>query len=444
MPQPPRRKRWAARAALAALLLLAAGPLRPSAAQAPAPQFSFQIQYDPAALPGSPEASETLANLIYPAGKGPASHGFPQEPLPVLVFFRGGNANKFGPGQIEFDNQAKVAHLGGMIGVSCNFAVVENGEDYKVAVASVARLIQYLRAHAVQLNIDPAQVFTVGRSFGTVVGYGLALREDYRVPGSSDPLLSQSSRPDYYAPRFGPSQLTCFADDVGSWAPILNTFFFPGKVFSESSDAERLAESATWWLINPELFDRQRTPPLCVVYAQGYTDACDTNVDVHSGLFGDLMLQAIETYTRLSGDTEFRRRCSAIDVDLLPEAELAVVVWCVKRLAEDFDGLWLTPPQGSIGPSGGNLQLSCHGAEPGSTVYFFRGDQPGTFPLPGCPGLLGQLTDWQTIGSAVAGANGVASVTFPVGGGQVGTSDHFHAVDFGTCETSNLILHSFQ
>jgi hypothetical protein len=429
------------------LLLLCAwlaATSRDAVAQTPPAQLSFQVQYDPAALPGSPEALETLANVIYPAGKGPVSQGYPQEPLPVLVFFRGGNANKFGLGEIDFDNQAKVAHLGGMIGVSCNFAVVENGEDYKVAVASVARLIQYLRANAASLNVDPGKVFTVGRSFGTVVGYGLALREDHRVPGSSDPLLSQSSRPDYYAPRFGPSQLTCFADDVGSWAPILNTFFFPGKVFSESSDAERLAESATWWLINPELFDRQVTPPLCVVFAQSYTDTCDDNIDVHSGLFGDLMLQAIETYTRLSGDAEYARRCSSIDLGVFPEAEVAVVVWCIKRLAEDFDGLWLSPPLGTVDATGGTLQLNCHGAAPGNTVFFFRGDQPGTFPMPGCGGLLGQLLDWQTLGSALAGANGVASLSTPVAGSQFGTRDYFHAVDFTGCEMSNLILHTYQ
>jgi hypothetical protein len=403
----------------------------------------IQVQYDPAAVPGSPVYSETLANLIYPVGKGPVSQGYDAEPLPILVFFRGGNSNKFNLGELEIDNQAAAAHLGGMIGVSCNYAEVENNEDYRVAVASVARLIQYLRANAASLNVDPSRVFTVGRSFGTVVGYGLALKEDYQVVGSSDPLLSQSSRPQYYAPRFGPSQLTCFAEDVGSWTPTLNTLFFPGKVFSESTAAERLAESPTWWLLNPELFGRQYTPPMCVVFAQTYTDTCENNIDVHSGLFGDLMLQAIETYARQAGDPTYERRCSSIDLGVFPEAEVAVVVWCVKRLAEDYDGLWLTPPAGAIGTVGGNVTLQVHGAVPGATVFFFRGQQPGTFPMPGCPNLQGQLTDWQGLGSSVATANGVATLVFPVAGSQFNVKDYFHAVDFGNCEMSNLLPHKY-
>jgi hypothetical protein len=119
-------------------------------------------------------------------------------------------------------------------------------------------------------------------------------------------------------------------------------------------------------------------------------------------------------------------------------------VWCIKRLAEDFDGLWLSPPLGTVDATGGTLQLNCHGAAPGNTVFFFRGDQPGTFPMPGCGGLLGQLLDWQTLGSALAGANGVASLSTPVAGSQFGTRDYFHAVDFTGCEMSNLILHTYQ
>jgi hypothetical protein len=428
---------------LAGLLASVLGAKVSAAAQTVPPKVVLQVQYDPAAVPGSPDYTETLANLVYPVGKGPVSQGFSPEPLPILVFFRGGNSNKFGLGELEIDNQAGAAHLGGMIGVSCNYAVVGNNEDYRVAVASVARLIQYLRANAVALNVDPNRVITVGRSFGTVVGYGLALKEDYRVVGSSDPLLSQSSRPQYYAPRFGPSQLTCFADDVGSWAPTLNTFFFPGKVFSESTDAERLMESPTWWLLNPELYQRSYTPPMCVVFAQTYTDNCDDNIDVHSGMFGDLMLQSIETYARQAGDPTYERRCSSIDLGVFPEAEVAVVVWCVKRLADDYSGLWLTPPIGAIGTVGGNVSLQAHGALPGATVFFFRGQQPGTFPMPGCPNLQGQLTDWQTLGSAVAAANGVATLTFPVAGSQFDVKDYFHAVDFGNCEMSNLNSHKY-
>ena len=186
----------------------------PSSPQEPLPsQVRFQIQYDTSKSPSDPDYLETLANVLYPPGKGPSSQGFPAEPLPVFIFLRGGNGNSIELGEVTFGSQVLSASPFGFLGVQPNMPVIENGEDYTLAVDGVARLIQHLRWRAVELNLDPQRIFLIGRSFGCVVAYGVAYRFDFADSGGG-PELSQSSRPDYLVARFGPSHLPCIAPDV--------------------------------------------------------------------------------------------------------------------------------------------------------------------------------------------------------------------------------------
>ncbi|MDE2593152.1 MAG: hypothetical protein KGL57_02850 [Burkholderiales bacterium] len=57
----------------------------------------------------------------------------------------------------------------------------------------VARALQYIRANAQALNIDPANVFFVGQSRGTLALW-TALQDDMADPNSSDPVARQSTR----------------------------------------------------------------------------------------------------------------------------------------------------------------------------------------------------------------------------------------------------------
>jgi hypothetical protein len=427
-------------AGLPVALALGLGPIAATAAAQGPYGVTMQLNYDGSVLPSDPAYVDTLANLFYPPKEGPASQGFPVEPLPVMITIRGGNTNTIAPGLLQPDEMTPVAVGAGFIAVSFNFPTVGPGEDYNASVAGAALLIQYLRANAAALNVAPDRIIAQSRSFGTVVGYAVALREDHQDLGSPDPVLQQSSRMDYYAPRFGPSGLSCFSSDAGPWASTLNTFFFPGMTFLEATPQMRLQESAWWWLQNPELFGRQRTPPLCVVYTTVHNDVCGQVTDVHSGIFGDMLIESIEDFARSTGDYAYAARCGSVDTSQQPDPSVGIVVWAMQRLADDFDGLWLVPP---IGAAGGNVTLRTFGGTPNNDVLFFTGLTAGTFPLLGCPQLQGQIVDFVQLGADQVNAAGIAEFSFPVAGSASGQRVLFHAVDLGGCEMSNVQVHTW-
>ena len=116
----PRLRQLARSSALAVAALC---PLA-FAQQLPAP-VQLQIQYDTSKAPGHPDEQETLANILYPVGKGPTTQGYPAEGLPVLVMVRGGNSNSWSVGDVVFEEQTMSATPFGMIGVRANMPVWE-------------------------------------------------------------------------------------------------------------------------------------------------------------------------------------------------------------------------------------------------------------------------------------------------------------------------------
>ena len=441
-------RRLTAGARLAPVALFGAfggGPLlaNPACLAQSADPFMQQIQYDTSKATSHPDYEETLANLLYPPNKGPVTAGYPTEPLPVLIMVRGGNQNSVGVGDLVYDDQTTSAAPFGFLGVRANMPVVENGEDYREAADGIARLIQHIRWRADELNADPDRILLVGRSFGCVVSYAVAYKHEYGDPAGG-PELSQSSRPNYLVARFGPSHLPCFGQDISSWAPTMGLFFFPGKAFEDATYAERLSESPTWWLRNPELFDRDRTPITCVVFQQAYTDDCATNNDVHSGLFGDLTLAALREVADQTGDRELATKAAAIDLDEFPNPSPAVTVWAVERMAEDGGGMHLSPPVGAIDPMlGGNVSLFAFGATPGAAVTLRRSKVAGSAPLAGCPGVNSGLAAPQVVATAVADSLGRAQFNFPVAGAEFGSVDQFQAVDAVHCEISQVAVHRY-
>jgi len=237
--------------------------------------------------------------------------------------------------------------------------------------------------------------------------------------------------------------LTCFFPQAGPWDSTLSTFFFPGQTFDQGSPEQRLEESAYWWLSNPHLFNRERTPPLCIVYKSDHGDTCGQVSDVHSGIFGEIMLDAIDDYVLMTGDRSFGDRSSSVDVGINPDATAGIIAWAAIRAARDFDGLWLVPPTGVVGVSGGDVTLTAFGADSGDLLSFYTGIQAGTFPMPGCPNLQGQIPNFTLLGTATAVGGGVTSLTFPVSPASVGQTVLFHVVDFGNCVMSNLSVHTY-
>ena len=401
----------------------------------------LEIHYDDLLDPSDPDYDEVLAFVRYPLGSGPVSMGYPAGKMPVFLTARGGNSNSLVSGQPVGSSITQSAVDAGFVDVFFNYPEVDSGEDYRVAADGVGLLVQWLRHYADDLNLRTDQMTLQARSFGTIVSYSVALGADRADPLSADPVRRESSRMNYFVPRYGPSTLNCFSSILGAWASSLNSLFFPGKTFGEASPEEIVEESANWWLLNPRRFDRAWTPPMFVVYRADHDDVCGEIDDVHSGLFGELMVESMDDFARATGDWVWRDRSRGYDNQLLPDPTGPILAWAIERVAEDFGGLYLAPP---VGSPGGDVSLRVFQAEPNSPVTFFSGTVPGNFPITGCPLIQGELIDFVEVGTGVAQGNGLAEVTFPVSAAAVGQTIQFHAVDLSACESSNVYVHQWQ
>jgi len=413
--------------------------LAPQIAVAPQPLL---VQGDYGAQP----SVDTVFDVIYPPGKGPSSLGHAPEQLPVMISLRGGNNNTVVPGAPAIGSISVQAVTYGIVGVEPNFPTVGQGQDYSVSSDAVARLVQYLRANAQEYNIDPGKVFLLGRSFGQIVCLAVALKDDHQDLASSDPVEWESSRPDYVVARQGPTALHCFSSNTTGWHSSMSLFFFPASDFKSSTLEQKISESSVWWLTNPHLFGRVSTPPMCLVYKYAHGDTCGSVKDVHSGLFGDILTEATEDLARATGDADFLARRGRIDNGAQNETVTItrILLWAAQRLADDFGGLLLVPPLGTLDTvAGGTIKLNVLGATPGSTVSFYRGTVPGGGRVTGCPGLQEQIGNAVLLGQGVADSAGLASISFFVPPGQAGSAVLFHALAAGTCESSNLVLHTY-
>ncbi len=426
---------------IAAALLALASPAVGSSGPAQQSPLVVQVNYDAARQPSDPDYDETLLNLVYPAGSGPLSMGFEARPLPLQVMLRGGNSNKFGPGELDYDTQTFVASSAGMVAAQPNLPVVGPGEQFRDSARSGALCIQFLRANAAEYNLDPERVLLVGRSFGGIAAYSIALEYDLAQPTSSDPVLQQSSYPQWLSIRITTSSLNCFSENVDNWATTLGVFFFPGQAFAESTESQRLLDSPIWWMLNPRQYGRTSTPPIGIVGSESHADVCDTNTDVHSGLFMDLMWDAMEENARATGDRDAFERSRRIDKDVYEEPSGQIVLWAAEQMSDTWGGLYLTP---AVGQAGGDVTYSAYGALPGAPVTFFSGTQAGNFPIGGCPELLGEIVDFATLGTATANAAGIAVLVAPAAAGLVGQRRLLHAVDLTNCEASNVWSQLYQ
>jgi len=154
--------------ALASLLLVTATPgdagIRDRIRERMAKRFSEQIKED-----------QTTGGRVMAYGKDPlqtlafwgpaAQSARPTTPAPLILFVHGG-AWKHG----DRDNatgEAKVAHFPaqGYAFASINYRLVPAATVEEQA-ADVAAALAYVRAHATELNIDPARIVLMGHSAG--------------------------------------------------------------------------------------------------------------------------------------------------------------------------------------------------------------------------------------------------------------------------------------
>lgn len=77
-------------------------------------------------------------------------------------------------------------------------------------------------------------------------------------------------------------------------------------------------------------------------------------------------------------------------------------------------------------------------------VYVVGSQAAGSMPVPGCGGLVVDLSNPQRVGFNTADSDGVAVITAFVPGGAAGRTVFFQAVDYSTCRKSGVVSYTFQ
>jgi hypothetical protein len=274
--------------------LLSLGMGAESRAQSMGPYF-LGIPYGTTFV-GDPLFDETKFDLFYPVGGCPKIGSCSSAPMPLAVLIHGGNTNSpsLNPPQLASLPLALLAQ--GFVVAIPSFHELDlvAGEEFVNATRDIARLIQFLRLYHFVVNIDPQRVFAQGHSGGGFHALYLGLNEDFQDLQSPDPVLHQSSRPDFVVPWGAPTDWNCFD------FPNAANNFFSKLIFGEPhpvniSAQEKQDKAPTWWLANPELYGRTTTPPMCLVYNLGMQSACGAITDVHDGTMGILMMDGIES-----------------------------------------------------------------------------------------------------------------------------------------------------
>lgn len=263
--------------------------------------YVLGVQYGTAAL-SDPRFDETKLDIFYPVGGLPKIWGLNSPVMPVAVLVHGGNSNSpaTNPPQLSALPLALLAQ--GFVVVIPSFHVLDlaAGEEVVNATRDIGRVIQFLRRYHAIINIDPARVFCQGHSGGGWHALFLGLNVDFQDPTSPDPVLRESSRPDFVAPWGSPTDWNCF-----DFAHAANNYFsqyFFGEIHPVSITAQEKTDKApTYWLANPELYDRTTTPPMCLVYNLNTQSACGAITDVHDGTMGVLLKQGIDSLCLGSG-----------------------------------------------------------------------------------------------------------------------------------------------
>jgi len=154
---------------------------------------------------------------------------------------------------------------------------------------------------------------------------------DFRDPASPDPVLQQSSRPDFLIPWAAPSDWNCF-DFLDSVNPYYSLLIFGTPNPNNVTPQQKQAQSPTWWLAHPQLYGCTKTPPMCMVYNLDVQSSCGAITDVHDGAFGVLLNAGINRLCLTSGAGQ--AVCSQSLLQTSADTEAAVqgaIAWMVAR-----------------------------------------------------------------------------------------------------------------
>jgi len=298
--------------------LLAAALAAPEAPPPLVPTLA-DVAYGPYADPAAPHSAERLD--FY-------GHAEAEAPQPVLIEVHGGGFSQgyksefsiYLPDEEGVDAISKVFDAGFAV-VSLDYPLaapllLEDGQPnpqfsknaFPHGAQAVRRAIQFVRSRAVEWNIDPERIFLLGNSAGGNLSLWAALTKDVGKPKSSNPVASQSSRPNgvafmWTATSFESQYLVVPAEEpqleeyLGKKSPA--AIAKAQKLARRASPAWRATHTGGGGKTSAELAQQNAAMPLLGLYAglvegagsSGYTLPV---ADPHSAVFGVLLQEAFD------------------------------------------------------------------------------------------------------------------------------------------------------
>lgn len=217
------------------------------------------------------------------------------KPAPVFVFFHGGG---FTGGDKTGVNAALLADClrSGIAVVSANYRLIigDGAAPYPAPMLDGARVVQFLRSHAADWNLDPTRIAIGGGSAGANLSLWVALHDDLADPQAADPVARASSRVACVISWDGqtsndPHLVKLLGGPKTDHPSLLPLYGVKARADLETPAMRRVVEAAS--AINHASKD---DPPVLLVYGGALTpvplpDTVDWGVAIHHPYFGKLL-----------------------------------------------------------------------------------------------------------------------------------------------------------
>lgn len=208
-------------------------------------------------------------------------------PYPVLVWFGGLWQPAKHPVRLDFFPAKGVAVVAVQLRTMTDAVEDKVAEPVSYVMEDAARSVQFLRAHAVKYNLDPARIAVGGGSQGALPALYLGYAADRADSKSADPVLQQSTRVTCVAayrcqPSIDPQRMQEWVPGVKWGAPAL------GCSFEESlKHRDELLPIIRRW--SPDALIHSGAAPIYFENEWSLTkpdDVTQVNYDVHSPAWG--------------------------------------------------------------------------------------------------------------------------------------------------------------
>lgn len=257
-------------------------------------------------------------------------------PTPLVVSIHGGGWGALDKSALQIYAPTLLHEGIAVAAINYRYCAMADADGVTPSVAAplldAARAIQFLRAHAAELNIDPKRIGATGGSAGGCSSLWLAFHPDLTDPKSDDPVARESTR----------LSCVCGSSAQTSLDPIQMAEWMPGITYGpfafnvkgktpEEAFAEFTTRRDEWvqkgWIaaFSPWALATKDAPPTFLEYSQPLDPAPDEKGwQTHSPRFGlhlydRLKELGVETYFSCKGqpDEKYKGSSTAFFIDKL-------------------------------------------------------------------------------------------------------------------------------